>query len=609
MFFLRFFIVLLLIFSFTITVVPQNREFQSQLKPTEKAWKFADKQLKKMTVEEKVGQLVHVGINARYVNQDSQFFKELKRQVIEDRIGGIILFAAPIYESVHLVNRMQENAKFPLLIGMDAETGVGMRFADSVNFPWNMAVAATGNPEFARKMGEITGREAKALGIQQVYAPVLDVNNNAANPVINTRSYGENPETVARFGNAFIEGLQSQNVLATAKHFPGHGDTNIDSHRGLPIIDVPRERLNNIEFLPFKSAIKAGVGSIMIAHIALPKIDSTEILPLKKAIRPVDAEEGSEIVTEKATIPATLSPVLIQQILQKELGFEGLVATDAMSMSGLTLYVNQDEGAVRAFLAGADLILKPADTDAAVRGLKEAVNSGRIPPNRLDQSVRKILAWKYQLGLFKQKITPLEKIDTIVSNRESEHLAEEISAKAVTLVKSESNLLPLPKNKKVFLLTITNGDDGFMTSAPLRRTLFENGIRFTESTLDPRSNEFEVKRAAKLASEAEIIITALHGRVRSGQSRSIGLPIAGERTLRELLKEDKPIVNISFGNPYLLKDFLEMKNYIVAYGDMPALQKASAKSIFGMQDFYGKLPISLTETYPIGTGISYYSTK
>ncbi len=208
-----------------------------RFEPSKKSWDFAAKYVKKMSVDEKVGQLVHVGINAKFANQESTFFKNLKRDVVENKVGGIIFFGAPIYETTHIANRMQEAAKTPLLMSLDAETGIGMRFEDATNFPWAMAVTATGDPEFARRMGVVTGREARAIGIQHVYAPVLDVNNNADNPVINVRSFGEDPADVARFGSAFAQGVQSQKVIATAKHFPGHGDTAVDSHRGLPIID------------------------------------------------------------------------------------------------------------------------------------------------------------------------------------------------------------------------------------------------------------------------------------------------------------------------------------------------------------------------------------
>src|SRR5919197_3271395 len=241
--------------------------------PSKDALKWADAELKRMTLDEKTGQLISVGINAKFLNEESDEFKELRRQVEQNHIGGLILFRGPVYESVHLVNRMQEFARVPLLVSADLEAGAGMRFDDTINFPWNMAVAATGNPEYARRQGEITAREARALGGQQIFAPVVDVNNNAANPVINVRSYGEDPADVARFATAFTEGAQSAGAIATAKHFPGHGDTAVDSHRGLPEINVGRDRLNTVEFVPFKAAVDAGVGAVMVAHIAMPQID------------------------------------------------------------------------------------------------------------------------------------------------------------------------------------------------------------------------------------------------------------------------------------------------------------------------------------------------
>src|SRR5215210_920849 len=226
-----------------------------RLKPSKDALKWADEQLKGMTLEEKAGQLISVGVNARFLNQESAEFKELRRQVEQNHVGGIILFRGPVYESVHLVNRMQQLARVPLLVSADLEAGAGMRFDDTVNLPWNMALGATGNPDYARRQGLLTAREARALGVQQIYAPVADVNNNAANPVINVRSYGEDPAAVGRFVAAFVEGVQSAGVIATAKHFPGHGDTATDSHRGLPQIDYPLARLNQIELVPFRAAV------------------------------------------------------------------------------------------------------------------------------------------------------------------------------------------------------------------------------------------------------------------------------------------------------------------------------------------------------------------
>ena len=573
-----------------------------RFEPSKKAWDWADKQLKKMSVEEKVGQLVHVGINARFVNQDSSFFQSLKRDVEENKIGGIIFFGAPLYETTLLANRMQELAKVPLLISLDAETGIGMRFEDVTNFPWAMAMAATGDPEYARRVGVITGREAKAIGVYHVYAPVLDVNNNAANPVINVRSFGEDPSEVAKYGVAFIEGIQSQHVIATAKHFPGHGDTNVDSHRGLPIIDHSRESLEKTELIPFRKAVEAGVASVMIGHIALPQIDGEEIKPLRVFLQG-DAEVGAELVSQKATMPATLSEKIQTGILRNEMGFKGLIVSDAMSMSGLTIYFSQEEAGVRAFLAGTDILEKPADTDAILRGLRDAVKSGRIPEARLNESVRKQLAWKYELGLVKNRITPIDAIDRIVAGKESATLTEEIAAKAITLVRNDANALPLKKDLHVAVLGISNTFDGPQTMSSFVSALRSNGLRFMPAFLQENSTAAEIANARKVVDSADIVIAGLYGRVRSGAKNSVGIPENGAAILRDLLASNKNVIGVSFGNPYILGAFPQMKTYVVAYGDMPSLQRAAARSILGTQDISGRLPISLPGLYPRGTGI------
>jgi beta-N-acetylhexosaminidase len=586
------------------TANPQSaiRNPQFRFEPSKKSWDFAAKQVKKMSVDEKVGQLVHLGINAKFANQDSAFFKDIKRHVVENKIGGIIFFGAPIYETTHIANRMQEAAKTPLLMSLDAETGIGMRFEDATNFPWAMAVTATGDQEFARRMGVVTGREARAIGIQHVYAPVLDVNNNAANPVINVRSFGEDPEDVARFGVAFAEGIQSQKVIATAKHFPGHGDTAVDSHRGLPIIELPRERLNSLELLPFRKAVDAGIGSIMIAHIALPQIDGEEIKPLKE-YQGGDAEAGAEIVSQTATIPATLSAKVQTDLLRKEMGFKGLIVSDAMSMSGLTLYFTQEEAGVRAFLAGTDVLEKPSDVDAMLRGLKAAVASGRISTARLDESVTRQIAWKHELGLFKNRITPLDQIDRIVSTPDVTQLTDEIANAAITLVRQGDGDLPLDRSKRIAVLGISNGFDGGAVMNPLASTLRSNGLRFTQAYLQENSLQAQADAARKAVSEADTVVVGLYGRVRSGAKNSVGIPDNGAAILREALAANKRIIGISFGNPYILSSFPEMKTYLVAYGDMPSLGRASGRAILGLQPITGKLPITLPGLHPRGTGI------
>ena len=570
--------------------------------PSPKAWKWADKELKKMSAEEKVGQVIYIGLNAKFANENSDYFKELRRQVVDNHIGGVIFFGAPLYETAILINRAQAMADVPLLMSLDAETGIGMRFEDATNFPWAMAVGATGNADFARRMGVITGREAKAIGVFHIFAPVLDVNNNADNPVINVRSFGEVPEMVGRFGSAFIQGIQSEGVIATAKHFPGHGDTNVDSHRGLPIIDHSLASLEKIELVPFREAVNNGVASIMIAHIALPQIDAEEIKPLK-TYQGGDSERGAEIVNQTATIPATLSEKVQTELLRKQIGFNGLIVTDAMSMSGLTLYFTQEEAGVRAFLAGADILEKPADTDAMIRGMVAAVKSGRISEQRLDESVRKILAWKYEIGLVKDRFVAIDKIDKIVSGPDSDVLASEIAEKAITLVRNDADLIPLRKDQKVAVLAISNGFDPEVTFGPLTRELRANGVKFDAALIQENTTAEQIARARALAENADVIIAGLYGRVRSGARNSVGLPDAGAAILRDLIANNKKVVGVSLGNPYILGSFPQLKTYIVAYGDMPALQRAAVRAMFGMQDITGHLPISLPGLYSRGTGI------
>lgn len=583
--------------------------------PSKDALRWADAELKRMTLEEKVGQLVSIGVNAHFLNQGSDEFRELRRQVEQNHIGGIILFRGPIYESVQLVNRMQQIAREPLLISADLEAGSGMRFDDATNFPWNMAVAATGNPDYARREGELTAREARALGVEQILAPDADVNNNAANPVINVRSFGEDPAEVARYVSAFIEGAQGAGVLATAKHFPGHGDTATDSHRGLPVINVARQRLEAVELVPFRAAIKSGVGAVMSAHIGLPQIDPTQVspLPTDAIMRPAYADR--EVISENAVLPGTLSPVILGGLLRKDLGFDGIVVTDALDMSGLTIYFKQDEAAVRAVLAGADMLLKPGDPDAVVRGLRDAVKSGRLTESRVEDSARKILAAKYDLGLARARITPLEMIDQIVASPDALKLADEVAEHAVTLVRDDARLIVrddgagLPAGTRLFNLAITNGEDRFSVANAFVSQLARAGRRADTVVLDSRSSEAEVNEALERASKADVVIASMYGRVRSGAANSVGLPEQGARVLNTLLQNKKAVVGVSFGNPYLLESFPSLRTYIVAYGDMPSLQRAVARALVGQADFVGRLPISLPGLYPRGTGIQLKATQ
>ena len=608
-------LILVLLCLAALPVAPQEAVKVRPYKrdPSSKALKWANDQLGKMSLEEKIGQLISVGVNATFLNQDSDAYRALKHQIEDNKVGGIILFRGPVYESVILVNRMQQLAHYPLLISADLEAGAGMRFDDTVNFPWNMAVAATGNPEYARRQGEITAREARALGVQQIFAPVVDVNNNAANPVINVRSYGEDPVDVARFAAAFTEGAQAAGAIATAKHFPGHGDTAVDSHRGLPEINVGRERLNSVEFVPFRASVNAGVGSVMVGHIALPQIDPTAVKPLPRNVKskPTDTDEEGEIIEERAAMPATMSPV-IGNILRNDLKFPGLIVTDALSMSGLTIYFTQEEAAVRALEAGADMLLKPADVDASFRGVLGAVKSGRITEQRVEESARKILAAKYDLGLVDQRITPIETIDRVVGSPDVVKLATEIAEHAVTLVRDEDKLVPLKNlrpDSRIFNLAVTNGDDRNWIANAFVSRLHRSGVKVETVVLDERSTDQDVQKAVEKAKSADLVLASLYGRVRSGQASSVGIPDAGAHALSALIATKTPIVGISFGNPYLLQSVPGLRTYIVAYGDMPSLQQAVARALVGEIDIMGKLPISLPGLYPRGTGIQLKKSK
>lgn len=600
-------VLLLLALTVPVGAVAPEKVRAYKREPSNKALQWANEVLRRMSLEEKVGQLISVGVNATFLNQDSEPFRALKHHVENHKIGGIILFRGPVYESVILVNRMQQLARYPLLISADLEAGAGMRFEDTVNFPWNMAVAATGNPEYARRQGEVTAREARALGVHHVFAPVVDVNNNAANPVINVRSYGEDPAEVSRFAAAFTEGAQQAGVIATAKHFPGHGDTAVDSHRGLPEINVARERLNTVELVPFQATVNAGVGSVMVGHIALPQIDSAAVTALPKAVKgkPVDTDEAGEIIEEKSTMPATMSPVM-GNILKNDMKFSGMIVTDALSMSGLTIYFTQAEAAVRALEAGADMLLKPADVEASFRGVLNAVKSGRLTEQRIEESARKILAAKYDLGLVEQRITPVDAIDRIVGSRDVIALAGEIAEHAVTLVRDEDKLVPVKNLKpetRVFNLAITNGEDrNWITNAFVSR-LGRAGLKVETVVLDERSSQQDVQKAIEHAKSADLVFASLYGRVRSGQASSVGIPQTGERALSALIEAKRPVIGISFGNPYLLQSFPGLRTYLVAYGDMPSLQYAVASALLGEIDIVGRLPISLPGLYPRGTGI------
>lgn len=585
------------------------------VRATPLALNWAEAQLPHMSLNEKIGQLIAIGVNGKFLNQYSDGYRFLRRQVESNHIGGIVLYQGSVYEAVHLTNLMQGLSRYPLLVSADMEYGAAMRFDDTVNLPTNMAIAATGDQNYARRQGEIIAQEARALGVRQIFGPVVDVNNNPLNPIINVRAYSENAQEVASLSAAFIRGAQVNGVIATAKHFPGHGNTVVDSHRGLPVLGLDRAQLNSVELVPYREAIATGVGSVMASFISIPKLDSTPIKALLSDRRtgPSEVVQGGEVATQNATLPAALSPVVIRELLRSELHFNGLIVTDALDMSGLTIYFNQDEAAVRAIEAGGDMLIKPSDPDSAVRGLRQAVKTGRVSESRIDESVRRILAAKYDLGLIRNRITPLTQISRLLSNPRVVAFVKEVAEHAITLVRNDANQVPLKirTNVKIFNFVVTNGDDRMSIAIPFSGEMARQGISMETAVLDGRSSAQEIDQAIERARKSDLIIASLYSRVRAGESASVALPASSTKALVELSKGHIPVVGISFGNPYILQAFPELRTYIVAYGDMPSLQEAAARALLGKAGIRGRLPITLhtedanrkTVTYLRGTGI------
>ncbi|HEX8153434.1 MAG TPA: glycoside hydrolase family 3 protein [Thermoanaerobaculia bacterium] len=556
--------------------------------------------LSELTLDEKIGQMFAYGAHANFMTESSPAYQQLMRQVRENKIGGVIWFASNVYETAWLTRHLQEAARVPLLISADLEGGIGMRFTDTTYWPRAMALGATGDPALAEAQGRITAIEAKLLGVNHILAPVADVNVDPDNPVINDRSFGEDPAAVGRFVAAFIRGVQSEGVLATAKHFPGHGDTHVDSHRSLPMLDVSRERLESVELRPFRAAIDAKVGSIMIGHLALPQIDPTPAPPR----RAEDAAEHNPYaapgeVTRDGTVPATLSPVLIKDVLRRDLGYEGLIITDAMDMGGILAHYDLGEAAIRAIEAGEDQILKYPGGDIPIQAVRDAVRSGRISEARIDESVRRILAAKRRLSF-----TPAANDELFRKLESPAHRAvvNEIATKAITLVREEAGVLPLRRDARVVLVVVADLVEATNPLATFAGYLQSRlGTRPVTFSLDPRSTREDARPILDAAGRADVVVLAFNVRARTGTG-TLAVPDAA-RWLTTELPADVKTIALAFGSPYLLRDMPTLRTYLAAYGFQPVLQTAAAKALLGEASITGKLPITIPGLHARGEGI------
>ena len=552
-------------------------------KLTKKEERWVRQTLASLTLDQKIGQMMTANTNAVFMNRESSEYQQMRHQIVDNGIGGLILSRSEVWASATLTNRWQSMAKVPLLVSADLEMGPGMRLDETTWWAPNMAVAAAGDVKYARLQGSYTGRQARAAGINWLYAPVVDVNNNPDNPVINVRSYGEDARTVSAFGSAFIEGAQSAGVLATAKHFPGHGDTAIDSHVGLPVIDVSRQRLEQLELAPFRAAIASRVASIMSAHIALPQIDPQPAAPL----RVLAEDNGSvKVPSPPVTLPATLSRKILTGLLRDELNFKGLVVTDAMEMAGIAARYDPAESAVLAIQAGADMILKSPDVDASIRAVKQAVQRGEISVARINASVERILHAKALLALNERRTVDVDAVDRLVSDPQSNAIAQEIADRSITLVRDEPKRIPLGKTPLQQITFTDEENRGLMLTfaAELRR--LGTDVSLEPIAFDSRSTDADIERLReRLAAPAGTVIYSIAVRG--------ALPPMGLRIGEEILRSNAPAVVIAFGSPYVLAAIPQAPVSIAAYSSYPVSQRAAARALVGAIAFRGKLPVTL----------------
>jgi beta-N-acetylhexosaminidase len=541
-----------------------------------------------LPLRDKAAQLVMAPIYGELQNTRSRDFRRYIHYVHDLRVGGVIVLGHSVAGSIHnaepfamaaLINRLQKVARTPLLVGADFERGASMRVNSTTLWPPNMAFGAANDLDDVRFEGAETARESRALGVEWIFAPDADVNNNPDNPIVNTRSYGEDPDQVARFVAAFISGAHSDAkhpVLVTAKHFPGHGDTAEDSHLGLARLDVPRERLDSIELVPFRAAIAANVDAIMTAHISVPALDP-------------------------AALPATVSPPILTDLLRHQLGFHGIVVTDAMDMLGLSKLFDPGEAAVRALEAGADVLLVPADCERAINSVVAAVKSGRITRKRLDESVARVLEAKIRLGLTRRRTVNLEGIADVLASPEADEAAQRVSERALTLVKNEGNLFPLraPATACVAILTESrDSQHGRVLTAELKKRAPNMAV----ITIDPTMPADEITRVGQTLGGCSVAVLAPFVTV-AAYKGTVALRDPYPDLVNALISSKTPVAVIAFGSPYVIRAIPQVAAYVATFSTTTASEEAAARALFGEIPITGHLPVTIPGIARLGEGI------
>src|SRR5580698_8671105 len=549
------------------------------------AW--VESTLKKMSLREKLGQMLMPYYFGVFTAAESAEYKTLVHEVEENHVGGFIVGTtrgplgierSQVYPTAELTNELQRRAKVPLLIGADFESGTGMRLEEGTSFPSAMAVGATNDPKLAYTVGKVIALESRAAGVHWIFAPDADVNNNPDNPIINIRSFGENPKNVGEFVAQEIRGIEENGGLATAKHFPGHGDVSVDSHLALPTVPGDRKELEATELVPFRAAIGASVGSVMPGHLAVPAFEPD------------------------ASVPATTSRNILTGLLRDELKYKGLVVTDAMDMGGVTSRYPPGEAAVRAVEAGADVLLMPPVPDAAMAGLERAVRSGRITEKRVDESVRRILQAKSRLGLDRNRLADIEHLDEKFGRPEFAAQAQNIADRGVTLLRDTAHMLPLDSAKPLRVLLVSLSAD----ADPYPGEPIEPEIRWRVASLNAVSAAPQLPNVSTLqlppADSYDVAVAALFVRV-ADRKGNVGLPDEQRTFVNQIIAAGKPTAVIGFGSPYLIEGFPGAKTWLAEFSTNSVSQLAAVRALFGQVAVEGQIPVTVPGTVQRGDGL------
>ncbi|MCH8327294.1 MAG: serine hydrolase [Candidatus Marinimicrobia bacterium] len=544
-------------------------------------WRTQPVNASDLTLRQQIGQLIALRIEGKYYSGDHSYRADLSRFVREDQVGGLITYRGSVEGTYANLVEFQAMAEIPLLIAADYERGVGQLIAGATQFPSNMGIAATFNEQNAYEQGRITAIESRAMGIHVTYAPVMDVNNNPLNPIINFRAYSDDPQIVAKFGAAFIRGAQDHGLVATAKHFPGHGNTSTDSHTSLPIIPGELAEIEKVELPPFQAASDAQVGMIMVAHIAVPSL-------------------------EKEIMPATYSRAITTDLLRGRMGFKGIIVTDGMEMGAVTAKDWTGEAAVKAVLAGNDMILLPLHVTGTIDAIERAVLSGRISREQIATSAQRVLDLKARLGLYAERGNLTRQgVQQIVGNSESLAIASRIAAESITLVKDDDGQIPLRLGRRQTLTHLVVSMDHNVRGQMM--PLWQNiewtlgKKRVTTRIVNEELSKARIKELVAQAKKSDKVLVSFLVRIHMNKGES-SIDLSHKALLDGLRKAGiKPIV-ASFGSPYL-PDIDRMSTYLAGYYYGAVSLRAMADALFGRAAITGRLPVQLSPKYPRGHGL------